>query len=78
MHMDIHTYTRMYMYTSLYMNVCVHICGIYTYIWVDMYLGSNIFDRHFHEMFVNMHQTLHPLRIHLGKCYPRPLILCGL
>lgn len=54
--------------------VCIHTyLPIYTstiYIWVDVCLGSNIFDRHIHELFVNMHQTSQSPEFSLGNAIP--------
>ena len=51
-------------HTHVYVHMCVY-RNIYT--WLYMYLGSNIFDRHFHEMLINMHQTLHSPEFTLGN-----------
>lgn len=56
------------MYSYAHVQICVYIHA-YTHIYgrAYMYLGSNIFDRRFHEMLVNMQQNLQTPEFTLGN-----------
>lgn len=61
-HINICTHMHMYKSVYMYMHIHIHIYGR-----AYMYLGSNLFDRRFHEMLVNMQQNLQTPEFTLGN-----------